>query len=1065
MDRFTIVSEQSSVYIIPLFVFMRNSIAIATLRLMLGSLAALLLALAITQHAWSQAKESVFVRGFVKDEEGNLLNGVSVVLKSNNKGTTTDEKGYFTLRVANANASIVVSYIGFAPQTLRVSDREAMNIVLERQVNMQEEVVVIGYGTARRRDLTGAISTYKPGQTEASQFMSVDGLMRGRVAGLTVTQAGGDPGAAASVRIRGGNSLRGDNEPLYVVDGVIISNVTADNSDPFADKTANSGQTKQSALTGINPRDIETIEVLKDASATAIYGSRGANGVIIIATKQGKGRPVITLNSTVEMASATRKLEMLDATGYATYINQIEAINNRAPRYGLDTLDYVNWQDEMMRTAVLQNYRLSVTGASQDKKTKYYLAGGFLKNDGIVEKTSMKQGDIKLNLNQELSGKLKLNFTVAGSMMNNSMTQGTEPLGGGDNSMIIKMLVGNPIENALKGLDDPTEPFDNPRAWLVGYDDLSEEARAMGALGLTYNISKSWIYKFNLAGDFRTKERKRWFGKQTFAGKNANGSLGMSQFQRSFYQVENLFLFNKRLAKGNNIDGTVGITYDKEDRRSSSVINENFFTEDLRTEGFGFGQLMYPYVRNRSEAQVFSGLARINYNLKNRYLFTASGRADGSSKFAEGNRFSYFPAAAIAWKVSEEKFMQGQKFFSNMKLRAGFGRSGSQAIEPYGTLSRYSQVQYVSGNTLIVGSVPANIQNESLKWETTTQINAGIDMGMLKNKVNLTVDVYRKQTDDLLQTFRLPVSTGFATIVKNIGTIENKGIEFTVSASLLENKDMSLVLNGNLAINRSKILDLGLPEAAFGNNIWEAYIGANVSNGTYFKDPANIFVVGKPVGLLYGYKTDGVFQTKDDISTVKQFGLPVKYGDMKLVDQNGDGDIGPSDKVIIGDPNPDFSYGFSVAYTYKDWTADVFFNGVYGNQIVNGNMFRIGNPNGNNSNNILASVYKEAWTVDNPTNNPRIGYDNLNLVDRYVEDGSFLRMATVSVGYNFQFQKSRFIKKINLSLVGKNLLTVTNYSGFDPEVNSFTFDANRMGVDWGSYPNLKSFSCVLNFTF
>lgn len=1013
------------------------------------------------------AQGKIEIKGYVKDEEGKPLQGVSVVSKENEKGTTTDAMGLFVLKVSNVKSSLTFSSIGYSNKTVKAEQGVEMVIELEKNVQNLDEVVVIGYGSYKRKDLTGAVATFKPKLNEAQQFNTVDNLLKGRVAGVQVQQSAGDPGGAVSVKIRGVNSLRGDNEPLYVVDGVIINNVTSDAVDPFSTKTVNSGQTKQSGLAGINPLDIESIEILKDASATAIYGSRGANGVVIITTKQGRGKPIIRFSTFLETSKASKQLPVLDAKGFANYINDFEILNSRPAKYGLDTLKDVNWQNELQRTGISTNNRLSITGSSADNKTKYFFATGFLNNQGIVRQSGFKQGDLKFNLTQELTPRLKMNFTLSGVYTNNNMNQGTEALGGGDNSMIVKMLVARPIANAQTDLNDPSTPYDNPYSWLQDYDDISIEKRLLSGLGFTYKISKSLSYKLNLAVDYRNKERKRWFGKKTFNGKNTNGQLGLSNYEKSFYQIENLLNYNHRFNKDHQIDATIGVTYDNENTSSSSVISENFFSEALRANGFGFGQTIYPYYRDRFSAEVFSVLARVNYSYKGKYLLTVSGRTDGSSKFADGNKFSLFPAIAAAWKISDEEFLKGSEVVNNLKLRAGYGRSGNQAISAYNTFARYGQNYYVNGNTLISGASPENIQNDRLKWETTDQMNIGVDASFLNNRITATVDWYYKKTHDLLQTFALPPSVGYQTIVKNIGEIENRGIELTLTGLLISKKDFSWTAGANISFNRNKILDLGLPESKIGiYNNWEYYIGPNVSTGTYFKDPANVFVVGNPIGMFYGYQTNGIWQTQDNITGKKQFGLAVQYGDIKYIDQTGDGDVGPADKVILGNPNPDFTYGFNTGFTYKNLTFDLFFNGSKGNQVVNGNLMRIGNANGLNNNNILADYYNNAWTPTKGGNiYPKVGYNNLNFIDRYVEDASFLRLSTITIGYNFSLINSKFIKSVGLNLTGKNIFTITNYTGFDPEVNSFAFDKGKIGVDWGSYPNMRAISLGVNVTF
>jgi len=1012
------------------------------------------------------AQDRVEIKGYVRDADGKPLQDVSVVRKSNEKGTTTNADGYFSLRVGSANVTLVFSSIGFSTREVRTAGKTELSVILERAVIDQDEVVVIGYGTARRKDLTGAVTTVRPKESETAQFATVDAFLRGRAAGVQVQQSSGSPGGAISIRIRGTNSLRGDNEPLYVVDGVIINNVTADNADPQSQRTANSGQNAQSTLSAINPQDIESIEVLKDASATAIYGSRGANGVVIITTKQGKsGRPAVQFSTNIEYAKVSKQLKMLDAKGYAGYINEIEALNGRVPLYGLDTLIDANWQDELQRPGITQTHRVSLTGASGDSKTKYYLAAGYKNVDGIVRNSGFSQGDLKLNLSQDISKKFNISFNLAGQYTTNTMALGPEPLGSANNSIISKMISANPIKNAQVDVNDPVEPFENPLSWIEGYDDIADEQRLISRLGLTYKISGVFRYKLNLGVDFRNKERKRWFGKQTFVGKTANGSLGLAEFTRKYYLIENLLLFTKNINRNHRLDGTFGITYDNENISTSSVLNENFFSEALRTEGFGFGQLLYPYLRDRSGVEIFSVLGRVNYTMYNKYLVTVSGRADGSSKFASGNKFSYFPSVAAAWKISNEKFFRSVKSISDLKLRVGYGESGNQAINPYGTFARYGQNDYVSGNTVIVGTRPQNIQNDKLRWETTKQFNAGLDVEMLNKRLTLTVDAYQKKTTDLLQNFNIPTSTGYATIPINIGSVENKGIEFTLNGIVLDKQNMTLSVGGNIAFNRNKILDLGLPETQFGIYTWEAYIGDKVSNGTYFKDPANIFIQGQPIGMFYGYQTNGVYQSGEDISSITHFGVPVKYGDVKIVDQDKDGVITPDDKVIIGNPNPKFNYGFTVDFTYGNLNAGMFFNGVYGNQVVNGNRIRIDNPNGVNRGNILASTYYNAWTASNPTNNPRVGNNNDVFIDRYVEDGSFLRLATATVGYTFKFGTNKLFRTINVNLTGRNLFLITKYTGFDPEVNSFVFSSGKIGIDWNSYPNVRALTLGAILTF
>lgn len=1011
----------------------------------------------------AQQLEKKTITGVVTDDKGEPIPGVTVTVKSDNKSSITNEQGKYSIQLGNNINTLIFKYLGFETKEVNIKDKLVVNVALVESVNALNEVVVIGYGSVKKGDLTGSVSTFKPKQIDAQQFNTVDDLLRGRAAGIQVVQTGGDPGAALSVKIRGTNSLRSNNEPLYVVDGIIMNNVTSDSNDPFAVSNANSGQTTQNGLTGINPQDIESIEVLKDASATAIYGSRGANGVVIITTKQGtSGKANITYTSNIGSSEASRKLPMLNATDYATYINNLKGVT-----YNIDTVKNINWQDELQRNGLINNNRLTFTGGSSDGKSKYYLAGGFLQNEGIVKNSFLKQGDVKINFSQTLTPKLKLDLTMSGLVNKNSMSMSTEATGNADNSMILKMLVGIPIKNARTDITDNSDPFDNPQVWLSNYDDLTNEKRLLGKIGFTYKFSNAFSYKVNIAGDYRNKDRKRWYGKLTSAGGNSiNGMLGISDYERSFYQLESLINYTKKRNQS-QVDATLGVTYDNELIYTGTSVNTNFASEALRTEGFGTGLGINPYFTNKTDAKTFSVLGRINYTLNDKYLFTVSGRSDGSSKFAPGNKFSFFPAASFAWKANNEEFLKDISQINELKLRFGYGRSGNQAITPYNTLARYSsRSYYVNGDQLVSSFAPQNIQNTNLKWETTDQLNLGLDLAVFKNKISLVVESYYKITRDLLQNFSLPTSSGYDLLVTNVGKIENKGLEFTLTGNLINKKTLTLTTSANISFNRNKILDVGLPTSTVGIYNWEGYIGPFVSTSPYFKDPANVFVVGQPIGMFYGFATNGVWQLTDNLIGVKQFNNIVAAGDLKYVDQNGDGDINDKDKILLGNPNPKYTYGFSAALKYKKIVVDMFFNGSYGAEVVNGNLLRYGFPNGANSYNILQNTYDNIWTPTNPSEiMPRAGYITDRFVDKIVEDASYLRLATLSIGYTFNLPNSKFLKNLGVNLVGKNLFTITKYTGYDPEVNSFGFNSGKIGVDWASYPNIRAYSLSLRANF
>lgn len=1017
---------------------------------------------------YANAQKNIRVKGKIVDETGESLPGTSITVKGKKISTQADVNGSYVILVpVDENATLVFNFLGYKRKEVVIGDKTTIDVKLVADTKSLEEVVIIGYGQVARKDLTGSVSTIRPTDESAVQFNSVDALIRGRAAGVQVTEGNGSPGGGISVKIRGVNSLRGNNEPLYVVDGVIIANSSLDTKDVFSGGKNASNQESQNGLTGINSQDIESIEILKDASATAIYGSRGANGVVIITTKQGKaGAPQIVFSANSAFAKVSKQFDVLDGFTYATYQNQLAVLKGLPEKYKTDTLQYIYWQDDLQQTAIKQNYRISISGASNDSKTKYYVAGGMLDATGVIKNSGVSQGDLKLNLSQQLSPKLTTNVRLSGAFTKNNATNGTERLGVGNNSVINQMVTSAPILNSLPEItDDDIDAPSNPRVWIEDYDDLSHDQRVLANADVTYKISSAFSYKLNLSSDYRDKERVKWQGKTTLPGQKANGALGLSQLQRKYFLVENLLFYKKKLANKDRIDATFGVTYDNELITSSSVLNTNFFSGALRSEGFGFGELLYPYERDKSQSEIFSTLGRLNYALRDKFIFTLSGRLDGSSKFAKGSKYGFFPSAAVAYRLINENFMKKLSSVSDFKIRAGYGESGNQGIDPYATFSRYGKVRYSDdGNSVIIGTGPSNIANPDLRWETTRQFNAGVDLGFFKNRLTATVDVYHKKTVDLLQTLTLPQSTGYSSIVINRGSLENKGLEIALTGIVVDKKGLNWTVSPNISFNRNKLLNLGLPQGTFGTMQGIGYIGAGVSSSPYFSDPANIFLEGQPIGLFYGYQTNGVFQDAAEAAGKTGIsGAAVQPGDLRFVDQNIDGFINEDDKVLLGNPNPKFNYGFNSSFTYKRFSFNLFFNGVYGNDIVNGNSIRLNNLNTNF--NVLADAYNSAWTPTAPTNNPRIGYDNFNFIDRYVEDGSYLRLATATIGYSLPIKKSTIIKQIDFAITGNNLFVLTKYSGFDPEVNSFAFDANRIGVDWNAYPRTRGVSFGLNVKF
>ncbi len=1032
------------------------------------------------------------ITGNVTDEStGEALIGANVLLVETGTGTATDINGNFKIDLPPSAKKLRITYTGYDDQTVSIGNNTVFNIKMSAG-KILDEVVVIGYGTTQKSDITGAVSSVKPEDQDVVQYDNFQDFLQGRATGVYVQSNGTELGAPNTIRIRGTNSLRGDNEPLYVVDGIIISSATEDNADPLAG--GSSYLAPQSGLNGINPQDIESIEVLKDASATAIYGSRGANGVIIITTKKGQsGKPKFNYKLTTRVGEATNLIDVLDADQYVDMQNEWNAMNEWDPEFyryndgsiaafinsesfmeeksdSIPRLAPVNWYEDIFQKSVSQNHRLSVSGGKEE--SNYYIAAGFNDARGIIPGTKATQGDFLLKFDQKISDRLTVSPRISGTFVKNRASKGTENLGSANTSIIRQVILASPLlgysENNLT--EDFNEVIDGPRGWLEDYDDDATEFRTLASFKVDYKISDVFTYRFLAGGDYRNKKRQVWVGKGIARGRIANGEAGISNLNRFRYNIDNTLLFDKKINRNNKISGTVGVVLDETHSEQSTFSASNFANQDLRADGISFGQVFQPLRYDRFQETLLSFLGRVNYSLQNKYIFTASFRSDGTSKFADGNKFSFFPSAAFAWKISKEEFFGDGNLFNELKLRVGFGRTGSQAIRPYQTIGRYGP----TGNLLsdadgngITAIRPLNLANPNLIWETTDQVNAGIDFGIQEDRIVGSIDIYYKKTRDLLQELNIGPSAGFSRVVINQGSLINKGIELGLSAHILEG-DFKWKISGNISFNRNEINELGLPPAQFGNEIYSAFIGQQISGGTVFKVPANIFIEGRPTGIFWGYQTDGIIQNEAQLANAPAVqGIDAQLGDVLYVDLNNDGNITDLDLTVIGDPNPDFTYGLGSEFKYKGFNLSFFFNGVQGNEIANGNLGREDYAPLSNSASARTEAYLGAWR-EGSTNatHPRLGYPiQGDFTDRMVEDGSFLRLTYVTFGYDIPVTKLKGIAGINVFVSGQNLLLLTNYSGFDPEVNSFSFDPLRQGLDWNSFPNQKSILFGLNVNF
>lgn len=1037
--------------------------------------------------ALSVFAQSVRVTGVVKDVDGEAIPGVTIKESGVTNGTISDMDGSFSIEVKNAYASLEFSFIGFEKQLIELKERNVISVTLKEATSDLDELVVIGYGEVRKRDLTGSVSSVKVNDDVARQYQSVDLLLKGRSAGVQVTGNAGAPGSAVSVRIRGANSLRGNNEPLYVIDGVIITTAGEDVLDPSTD--ANELQAPQNGLTGLNPQDIENIEILKDASATAIYGSRGANGVVLITTKSGSSnkndKAKINVYGSMEYNIISKKLELLNGVDYAKYQNERQVLEGYDEKYHTeggdvftlqtdgtpktDPLVQKNWQDEIYQASLSYNAGLSINGSTD--KSNYYFSGSFSDQQGIVETTNIKRGDTRFNYKRDITKKLKFESRTSMMFQKGTFAQGGSK-SGGNRSFTKQIITYRPIISDIED-DDLDLEVSNPEAWLTDFQDLTEEVRINTSAAMTYQIIKGLKYRMNAGVDYRSKSRTKFYDTEVFVGQKENGLANYSDQVRYSYTFDNILNYTKNFNRRHRLTGMAGVTYDGINAKSQLYEVANFPIKNLKSDFPQGGQTVYlPFTQIFDESEIFSVLGRANYTMKNKYIFTASMRADQSSKFYGDNKWGYFPSAAFAWRAMEEKFIKKLDIFHNLKVRAGWGETGNQAIRSYQTLSTYNTLYYVNAeNSAVIANALSHIPNPKLKWETGQQLNAGVDVAVFDGRLSATFDFYKKNTKDLLQRINLGPSNGFTSMYINRGAIENVGYELALNGVVIEQEDFTLSLGANASINKNTVTSLGLESSSIWENGVERqevyYLGNKVSTGTYFKQAANIFMEGQPMGMFWGYATDGVYSTADEAAAGPKFnGNDNQAGDVKFIDQNGDGNIDSKDNTFIGNPNPDLVYGFNLDIQYKDFYLSALFEGIYGADIINGNMMEIGYAEAK-STNILNDAFHNAWRPETPENTaPRVGYSyNEYLSDRIVEDGSYFRMSNLTIGYHLPTDWTEKLGNARIYATGRNLFTLTSYSGYDPQVTSFLYDGTIMGVDWTGAPNVRSFLIGLNLTF
>ncbi|WP_242157114.1 SusC/RagA family TonB-linked outer membrane protein [Aestuariivivens sediminis] len=1015
----------------------------------------------------------VEVSGVVRDNEtGDPLLGATVLIKGTSNGTITDLDGAFNLSVENQNAMLVISYTGY--KTMEVKAGTNLQINLNVDIGKLDEVVIIGYGTQKRSDLTGSLAGVKSETLMESQTTDVFSAMQGRMAGVQISSDSGQPGGGIELTVRGQTSINASSSPLFVIDGVQIDV----NYDEVA--TTGSSQARINPLTGINPADIESIEVLKDASATAIYGSRGANGVIIVTTKRGSdGRLNVDYTYNLGASNAIRKMPMLSAQEYIVYQEErgnTQFLNQDTDNDGVfetprnfNELQSYDWQDEALRLAITQQHQVSIRGGN---KTTNFSAGlGVLDQDGIIVNNDYDQYNLRLRINSDASDRLSLGFSSNASY---SVLGGVANSGGPTSftGVTQQILMANPWDIRTDDVDVTDDAFISPLALIKDTDKTTSIFRIFSSMNLDYKISDDLKYTAVTGGNISHSKVKEFYSSETSWGRLQNGRARVKEVNTYSYNHSSQLHFNKTLGSDHRIDAMAAFEiyhYNFEDFENEVTGFEN---QTTGVNNISIGTSVSNYTTQRWNTNRLSYLGRVNYALFDRYLFTASIRADGSDKFGEGNRWGYFPSGAIGWKVSDEAFMKNITPISNLKLRLSYGETGNERIPAYTYLAQLDPTFYASNDNLIFGLAPSSIPNPDLKWETTNQYNAGMDLGLFGGSLTLSADLYKKITEDLLLNAPIPSQSGFNSQWQNIGRIDNEGLELQITSFNISKNNFSWRTDFNISFNRNEVKDLGGASAI------------PVGTGGGWQNSVGRVIVGEPIGTMFGLEFDGIYQIDDftwdnnsdpsiphdDRTYVLKEGLPVYTGTalpgrMKYEDVNGDGFINDDDRKVIGDSNPDHFGGINNTFTYKNWDLSVFFQWSYGNDIYNATKVRL---NGVQPwMNIDQAYFENHWTPENPNNSyPAYGAIDQQIASSYyVEDGSYLRLRTVSIGYKLpkEITDKLGINSLKFNLIGNNLATWTNYTGWDPEVN---FNNPLLtGFDRIAYPRARNFTFSLTATF
>ena len=1041
---------------------------------------------------FGQARE---VQGRVLDgaQNGEPMIGATVMVKGTSQGTVTDIDGNFTLSVPK-EAVLVISSVGYKTFEVK-ANKTRLSVTLEEDTQVLDEFVVVGYGSMRKVDLTGSVGSITGEKLRESIVTNPDQMLQGRVAGVQVTQNTGAPGGATSIRIRGASSITGDNEPLYIIDGVPMAGSGADIGG-FDWAGGSNGQTKVNPLAAISPQDIVSIDVLKDASACAIYGSAGANGVVIITTRRGEaGKVHVTYDGYVGVQTFARRLNMMDLHDYAvyqkdlyeqgvsTYLNEIYQDPSLLGR-GTD------WQDAVVRTALTHSHQISLHGGSQ--KTQFSLSGGYMNQDGTVVGSNFERFSARTNIDHEFAKWLKVGGSLSYARTNEKIINND-----GESGILMSAITMQPDVQVKDKNGNWSGPSNlnasanyNPVAMALLFNNRLRRDRIMGGFYGQFNFTSYLNFRAEFSFDSNISLNKGFMPTYQFGVRVNNINKIYQREEHSFFWIQKNYLnYNQTFKDKHTVGAMVGMEISRSAWEGTSLQKNNLTSNDVQVIGEDG-----TYVTNtgwKDAATSVSVFARVNYNYDNRYLVTATIRGDASSKFGPSHRWGAFPSVALAWRMNNEAWMKDIKQISNFKLRLGYGQVGNSNIGTY----LYAAKMRAYTSTFGTSYRMATNANPDLKWEASEQWNVGIDFGMFNSRIDLSVDFYQKQTKDLLLQPSVPAIIGgngwddIATPMTNIGRVRNRGVDISLNTAPVQTRDFQWNSNLVISVNRNKVLAMDANNTPiYGNIDWYSEF-----------QTATAIMVGQPMGVFYGFLTDGLFVNKEDI---EQWAVQVDdgtghnkidrnsgvwIGDIRFKDLDGDGYITDKDQTVIGDPNPSFTFGFTNNFTYKNWTLGIVLNGSVGGQILNYTRVKTegmtslwdnqsrrvndraklwyydGDPNNTDVSNLYVlnniSSTLPRWSTTDVNRNNRMS-------NRWLEDASFLRIANLSLSYTFP---ERWMKKIHFTSLKlyaniQNVWIFTAYSGYDPEIGAYNQQAGKLNIDTGRYPSPRVYTFGINVT-